>query len=259
MANNAIDWPRPPTDVRPAELAAPGVHVWAASLRTSPALLETLARTLAPGERQRAEQFRFQRDRDRFVAGRGILRTILGAYVGIGPAAVALEYGSHGKPSLARTHGVAGLHFNLAHSEDLALMAVTRAGTVGIDVERVRRLDDAEDLVARFFSPRESAQFGALPPEQKAAAFFNLWTRKEAWLKATGEGIGSRLGEVEVSFRPGEPAELLSLPGHVGSAGAGWRLYHLAPAPGFIAALAIAAGRAQVSCWRWVMPGAEEE
>jgi 4'-phosphopantetheinyl transferase len=150
-------------------------------------------------------------------------------------------YGPQGKPALAGVWSASGWHFNLAHSLDLALLAVTRSGPVGVDVERIRPLRDVDQLVSRFFSPRESAAFQALPAEQKPDAFFRLWTRKEAWLKATGEGIAESLGRVEVSFLPGEPARLLSLPGGP-AALSGWRLHDLDPGPGFIAALAVVAG-----------------
>jgi 4'-phosphopantetheinyl transferase len=179
-------------------------------------------------------------------------------------------YGPHGKPALAGGQPAeADPQFNLAHSENLALLAFAHTGAVGVDVEQVRPMPDADQLVARFFSPREQFAFKQLPDEQKPAAFFNLWTRKEAWLKATGDGIGHLLSQVEVSFLPGEPARLLSVPPSrpgaepdvARSAGPDpireapnwpkWSLYHLTPAPGFTAALALAQPASVVHCWRW--------
>ena len=134
----------------------------------------------------------------------------------------------------------AQIHFNLAHSGDLALLAITRVGPVGIDVERIREVKDAADLVARFFCARENELFQRLPAIEKPGAFFNLWTRKEALLKATGEGIGKALSEVEVSFLPGEPASLVSIAGDTDRA-ARWSLHELTPAAGYVGAVAIEA------------------
>jgi 4'-phosphopantetheinyl transferase len=198
------------------------------------------ASLLAPGEAERAARFRFEGGRHRAIAGRGQLRAVLGRCLGADPAALEFSYGPHGKPALAGVWSGSGWHFNLAHSADLALLAVTRSGPVGVDVERLRPLADAGQLVSRFFSPREDAAFRPLPEDRKAAAFFRLWTRKEAWLKATGEGIAHSLDRVEVSFLPGEPARFLSLP-EGPAALSRWRLHDLDCAPGFVAALAVVA------------------
>jgi 4'-phosphopantetheinyl transferase len=123
-------------------------------------------------------------------------------------------------------------------------------GAVGVDVERIRAIKDAEDLVERFFSPRESRLFKKLPPEKRPAAFFNLWTRKEAMLKATGEGIGSALSSVEVSFLPGEPARLLAIGGDPSHA-LEWSLHDFAPVSGYVGAVAMRTGAMRVRCWKW--------
>ncbi|MGO8698131.1 MAG: 4'-phosphopantetheinyl transferase family protein [Limisphaerales bacterium] len=130
------------------------------------------------------------------------------------------------------------------------MLAITRADAIGIDVERIRPLIEADHLVARFFSARENAVFHDLPPAQKPVAFFNLWTRKEAWLKATGQGIGDLLHAVEVSFLPGEPARFLSLPEDA-QATASWILHELEPPSGFVAALAISAQTTSLRCCCW--------
>jgi 4'-phosphopantetheinyl transferase len=240
-------WPPPPKhwSLRENEL-----HVWAASLDVNDAQLNRFAVNLSSLEAGRASRFHFPRHRDRFIAGRGFLRAVLGHYLRTEPGTLEFSYGAQGKPALAGVHARNGLHFNLAHSEDLVLLAVTHANSVGVDVERVRTLRDPEELVARFFSPRESAAFRKVSPDRKPAAFFNLWTRKESWLKATGEGIGGSLHLVEVSFLPGEPARFLNLPVPV-TEKKSWALYDLRPAHGFVGALAIAATDVRLQCWRW--------
>jgi 4'-phosphopantetheinyl transferase len=224
------------------------VHVWAANLDLSATALQSFAETLSRNESERASRFHFERDRNRYIAGRGLLRAALGKYLQMPPAQVPLVYGPNGKPLFQGSGNPTVLHFNLAHSQNLALLAVTRAGQIGVDVEAVRPLSDAHELVNRFFSARESAAFESVPEAQKPVAFFNLWTRKEAWLKATGEGIGHLLNKVEVSFLPGEPAQLLSLPQDSTSC---WTLTDLAPAHGFAAALAVPCCAPVLNFWRW--------
>jgi 4'-phosphopantetheinyl transferase len=206
---------------------------------------------LAAAERRRAEAFHFDRDRNRFIAGRGTLRSILGLYLHTPPLTVELAVGSHGKPLLAGRFARSGLHFNLAHCEDLALVAVTRGCVVGVDLERVRRVDGAEEMAAYFCSPRENAELQSLPPDERDTAFFRLWTRKEAWLKATGMGVGESLQKVEVSFRSNQAARFVRLPEEGGTRANGWSLRELTPALGFVAALAMPGETAEISCWHW--------
>jgi 4'-phosphopantetheinyl transferase len=241
-----IDWPAAPESVR---LDVPGIHVWAASLQVSADTLETLRSLLSPDELERAQRFKFDLHRNRYIAGRGILRSILARYLDVSAKALQFTYSAHQKPQLLAAT-IPGLQFNLAHSADLAVIAVANAGPLGVDVEELRPVKDAEELVARFFSTRESDLFQSLAPSQKPAAFFNLWTRKEALLKATGEGITGGLNRVEVSFLENEPARLLAIDGASEAAGQ-WTLSCFKPAAGFIGAVAIQARSAPVQCWKW--------
>lgn len=237
------------------ELPASDVHVWTMPLDLNSAKLNALESCLSEAECERANRFRFDQHRRRFTAARGYLRNILGLYLEDDPANVKFRYGPRGKPALesGATANGSNLHFNLAHSEELAMLAVSRTGPVGIDLERVRVLEDAEELVTRFFCPAEAAAFRVLPPQLKPTAFFNLWTRKEAWLKATGEGIGHSLHRVQVSFLPGEPVKLLQMPADLGNAQE-WSLLELVTWHGFTAALACW-GAAPRVCYRTWEPG----
>ena len=219
-----------------------------------------------PDEKDRAGRFKFEQLRNRYLAGRGALRMTLAQYLGVNAAALRFNYLQNGKPVLSDNFASAGIHFNLAHTGDLALIAITRIGQVGVDVECVRSIKNADELVARFFSKREDELFQKVSAEQKPAAFFNLWTRKEALLKATGEGITRSLNLVEVSFLPGEPARLLAISGDAKAAEA-WRLKELLPAKGFAGAVAVQLGTSNiqhptsniqlgytepvVKCWKW--------
>jgi len=235
MAPNDILWPLPPD---PCPLAPTDVHVWAVHLDPDPDALARLAKILSTEEQARASRFRFERHRHRFIIARGVLRWLLAKYSDCPPEQLDFGYGPNGKPALAGELAESALFFNLAHSEDLALIAVTQLGQIGVDVEQIRAMTDANELVERFFSPRESALFHTLPANQKDTAFFNLWTRKEAWLKATGEGIAHSLSQVEVTFLPAEPARILALPDNSGP-GSDWALRELIPATGFVGAVAL--------------------
>ena len=203
--------------------------------------------TLSADERVRAERFYFERDRKRFIVGRGLLRTILGRYLDIKPSRLQFCYQSHGKPVLAE-FGAGKLHFNLSHSQGLALYAVTREQEIGIDIEHVRHIPEADEIVKRFFSARENAVFKALPANQKPQAFFNCWTRKEAYLKAIGDGLACPLDRVEVSLTPGEPARLSSI---ADPSLDHWTLQELTPACSYVGALAVQGQNWSLSCWQW--------
>lgn len=234
-------------------LPAPGpkvVHIWAASLEVPASWLAAFQRPLSRDELARAARYRFDQHRNRYIAAHGWLRQLLGRYLAVPAATVEFEEGPKGKPGLGGVARASGLQFNLAHSEGLALVAIACATPVGVDVERIRTLFEAEDLVSRFFSKREADEFRALTEDQKPVAFFRLWTRKEAWLKATGEGIAHLLDQVEVSVLPAEPLRLLRLPEGF-SPPSDWSLCDLAPGPGFAAALAMPIPGAQPECRRW--------
>jgi 4'-phosphopantetheinyl transferase len=210
-------------------------HLWSWKLDPPAARIAWLRSLLSPEEEQRACHFLFPAARDRFIAGRGQLRVILGRYLGEDPASLQFAEGAAGKPFLVRDCAGETLHFNLAHSGRLAFLGVACGLNIGVDIEQVALPPDAEQIVTQFFSVREAGEFRSLPPEIQAEAFTSLWTRKEALLKATGEGIAHRLREIEVTFRPGEPSRVVSLPPDWGSA---WSLESLSPRPGFLAAVA---------------------
>jgi 4'-phosphopantetheinyl transferase len=240
------NWPFPPSHPR---LAEDEVQVWCAGLDGMDYELTSLAETLSAGERKRAERFQFNRDRDRFIARRGLLRAILGRYLRIEPAQLTFSYEARGKPSTAGNIGGDTLHFNLSHSDGLALFAFARSHALGVDVERVRPISEMDQIAAKFFSARENSMLGALPEEQRIDGFFNCWTRKEAYLKATGEGIADALPEIGVTLAPGKPAQLLNIGTDV-QAAKRWSLISLLPANGFVGAVAARTNGLKLVCWR---------
>lgn len=232
------------------------VHVLSAWLDVPVALRRRLWTFLSPDEQARAERFRFAVHRDRFVVARARLREILGALLGVAPGRLAFGYGARGKPSLARPFAAEDLRFNLSHADGLALYAIARRREVGVDVERVRPLPDAEDIAARFFSTQEQAALRSLAAPKREEAFFACWTRKEAYLKATGDGLARPLDAFDVSVLPGLPARLERVEGDPLEAGRWW-LAEVRPAAGYLGAVAVAGGQARVSCREWVPVGEE--
>jgi 4'-phosphopantetheinyl transferase len=247
MSNLELRWSLPPDQW---QLGAADVHVWAANLIEPIERISALEQTLSSDERDRAMRFHAERDRNRFIVGRGVLRTILSSYLEVNPAQLHFVYGPRGKPMLTDLPGSSTLYFNVAHSNELILFALTRAGAVGIDIEWLQLIRDTEVVARRFFLPREVAELAALPRERRALAFSNLLTRKEAFLKATGAGLSAPLAEIEVSFTPGELPRLLSIAGNL-QAAACWTLEDLSPAADYKGAVAVAAKGLQFVCWQW--------
>lgn len=233
------------------ELPQDAIHVWRASLDLVTPLIEDLRRTLSNDELNRAERFVCARDRDRFIAARGLLRAILGRYLGLSPKRLRFCYGPWGKPALAAKLGGEWLHFNLSHSGDSALYAVSHKKRVGIDLEQIRPIPEFRQLVERYFSSSEKAVFRALSPDRQLGAFYRGWTRKEAYIKAKGQGFAIAPDRFDVSIAPGEPAMMLTVDGDSGEASR-WSLCELWPASGYVAALAAEGRGLRVACWQWV-------
>lgn len=248
MLQQNILWKPRPADL---VLSKDDIHVFCASLDQPAPRIQQLAQSLSADERIRADRFYFEQDQKRFTVGRGLLRTILSSYLGIEPSQLQFCYGRRGKPALAATAGGSKLSFNLSHSQGLALYAVTRDREIGIDIEHVRPMAEAEQIAERFFCVQENAVFRALPPNQKQEAFFNCWTRKEAYLKAIGDGLARPLDQIEVTLAPGETVRLLSIEGDPQEASR-WSIQQLIPASGYVGAIIVEEPHGWISCWSWL-------
>ncbi len=232
------------------ELLENEVHVWRATLDCLPLHGQALQQSLSKDERQKSERFHFAHDRHHYVVARGLLRTLLGHYLHLPPAQLCFEYNPYGKPMLASTPAQAPLSFNLSHSGGLALYAFARNRAVGVDLERMRTDLDHEQLAEHVFSPNERREFHALPVDQKVEAFFNGLTRKEAYVKARGQGLTLPLDQFDVTLRPNQPARLLRTPSEP-LAAQRWSLHALAVAPDYKAALAVEGQDWRLTCWQW--------
>lgn len=218
-------------------LPADTLDVWAAPLNNRIAQWKELSATLSADERQRAGRFLLDEPRRRFIITRTTLRALLGKYLGLPPAEVALETGVGGKPRLAETQLASGLHFSVTHSGDLALIAVTTGCEVGVDVERVRSVGHAEHIARRFFHPAETKAIAAAGLAARDAAFLRCWTGKEAVLKATGSGITGSLSSLRLPTDEFE-TEWIELPAPISESHERCWLQALAPCRGYVGAVA---------------------
>lgn len=185
------------------------LHIWRADIDLRPELLTKLAVNLSLDERQRADRFYFERDKKKYIASRGLLRIILSGYLNIEPDRLEFRYSQQGKPELNNIDTEARLCFNVSHSQDLAVYTIALNRAVGIDLEYLRQIADVQQLAERFFSRSESSLINALPESQQQQLFFRFWTIKEAYLKATGEGL-SGLQAIAVSITPENAINLSS-------------------------------------------------
>jgi 4'-phosphopantetheinyl transferase len=245
-----MTWRTAPSDLA---LAPAAVDVWRVALVQPPAVMDALAGTLDADERDRAARFHFARDRAAYTVARGALRTLAARYVGCAAAAIGFGYRAKGKPFLAApADPPLDLRFNVSHSDGVGLVCFARGCEVGVDVERRRPLDDLLSLARISFSAGEYARLCQFAPDDRAAAFFACWSRKEAFIKLTGEGV-SQLADFDVSLDPGAPARLLRVAGEPPGA-LRWSLHDLPEIAGYAAALAVEGEPARIEPWEFA-PG----
>lgn len=231
-------------------LSGKSVHIWQIPLCGHDSLLPALRKLLSPDETQRADRFYFDRDRQSFTVARAAMRQILARYLRVSADKLAFSYGEKGKPEVVQTgeHGL--IQFNLSHSGGFALLAVARDLSLGVDIERIKPDFAGEEIARRFFSSNEVARLRGIPPGAKTESFFSCWTRKEAYIKALGEGLSVPLDSFDVAFGPEVPAALLCvriLPDETGR----WTLYDVPAPPGYKAALVAEGKQHQLHYCRW--------
>jgi 4'-phosphopantetheinyl transferase len=237
-----LDWIEPTNWPR---LERTDLHCWLAHLPSQRALLAEADAVLSADERERIGRFRLEAHRERSLLARALLRWILAAYLRLEPAAIALRYGPQGKPALASSNP---LHFNTSHAGDYAAFAVTSLGEVGVDIEVIQsEMPRREEIAARYFAAGEQAALRALPEAERNAAFFELWTRKEAFVKARGDGLFSGLDTFEISL--GEP-RVLALKGDAAAARE-WKLFALPTIHGLSGAAIVKAPAVTPRFWKW--------
>jgi 4'-phosphopantetheinyl transferase len=253
MMDRKIEWAAPPGDYA---LPEDEVHVWRAGLDWSAGSIAALEEILSPDEREKADGFRFDMDRRRHVVGRSLLRRLLGRCLGTAPDRLRFDYSALGKPSLAVGTAQTPVRFNVSHSGEWVLVALTIGRAVGIDVERVRADMEVARIAEHFFSASERTALAALEAGAQSEAFFACWTRKEAYIKATGDGLSLPLDQFDVAFLPGQAARLLATRPDPAEARR-WLLRDLDVGPGHKAALAVEGSGWQLKTWHWPRDQAE--
>ncbi len=243
-----------PGDNACREIAAGCVDIWRARIDLAPGDVSSFFELISADEQARADRFRYPHHRSRYIASHGILRKILGLYLDVPPKEICFAADSHGKPYLTAPCTPADLRFNLSHSRDMALYAVTRSRDVGIDVEHLERAGNSLEIARRFFAPAEADAIASAPDELRRKAFLTCWTRKEAFLKAKGDGLSIPLNAFEVTVWPESPPALLSV-GWDASDHLKWVLFDIDPGGDYVASIAVEQGVSELRCfdadWTW--------
>lgn len=216
------------------DLSESTINIWSFPTSASHHVFETFKKVLIPEERDRALRFRFHHLCTSFVIARGALRYLLGHYLNCHPADVSLVRGLKGKPAV---ESPSNLQFNMTHSGDLAVIALTLRREIGVDIEQIRPLADMQQIAKHFFCPEEAAEVMFAPEAERDRAFFLCWTRKEAYIKATGDGLSTPLSSFRVTVHPDKPARFVHVQ-HAESEADSWTLHDLQVAVGYAAALA---------------------
>jgi 4'-phosphopantetheinyl transferase len=222
----------------PLALPEDEVQLWRVDLEAIRADESRWQKVLSSEESTRASRFHFPDDRQRFAASRAWLRIVLAGYLATDPSALSFSYSKKEKPSLGPAYAASGVTFNVSHSGEIALLAFTRRREIGVDLEQVRRDFDVEPIARRFFSAHEQEQLNVLPKDKRFEAFFRCWTRKEAYIKATGEGLSLPLHQFDVSIAAEDRDALLSTRPD-DSAAALWSLREIPAGPGYVAAVCV--------------------
>ncbi len=247
MTSTKFSWP---TKSHPPTLDRDKVHIWAMPLVVPADYLARLAATLSDDERARAERYRFDDPREKFIACRGQMRSILGCYVDESPERICFRYGGLGKPSLAAPWDEAGIEFNVSNSGDVGLLAVAVERVLGVDVERIRPISNLRGMIDRYFAPSEREVLRTYADPECQTAFYRGWTRKEAVMKATSRGLSISPENIVVTVAADEPTRVVAV-NDIHSTHDRWWLHHLEPADGYIAALASPGEPTVVENWRW--------
>jgi 4'-phosphopantetheinyl transferase len=242
----ALPWASPPAKLA---LQAGEVHVWRVDLALAEPTVSHLREVLSPEEAERAARFRSPADGRRFVAAHAALRSILARSVGADPRELRLTAEDGGKPFLEAPLAAGAVHFNLSHSRDLALVAVSRGREVGVDLE-YRQIRDVDEIAGRYFSAVERRNLGGMALDQRREAFLRGWVLKEAYLKACGDGLRRRLDDFDVTLDDEDPPRLLAVRDRPGDESR-WSFRYLRPHPEFVAALAVEGAGWRLQQWKW--------
>jgi len=244
--NTDCEWPSPKSDL---PLSGDEVHVWCASLNQFDTCVEQMVKILSTDELKRAERFHFLQHRNQFIAAHGLLRKLLADYTDIESDRITFKYGSNGKPFLSEKFSKEKIRFNLSHSNGYALFAFSCEREIGVDLEHICEFSDMDKVAEQVFSTKEIAVLRSFPEAEKKEVFFKFWTRKEAYLKAIGEGFSSALDTIDISSYPFNASVSVNAAKNSEDKNH-WTVQDLTPLPGFAAAFAVEVDAAVHQCWQ---------
>jgi len=236
------------------QLSSGEIHIWMSDLDQPESEYGRLMQVLSTDERMRAGRFRFPKDQKRFIARHGMLRMLLGCYLGVKASEIRFTEGKNGKPEIVETFGKKMIHFNITHAEGVALFAFDRNNEIGTDLERIRDFPEMDHIADRFFSAGEKSFFRASPQSIRKEAFFTCWTRKEAFVKATGDGLSMSLEKLDIAPVLAEGGVPLISEGTLGEEGeeAGWSIHTFQPVRDYVGALAMKGSDVTPRCFKWI-------
>lgn len=226
------------------------IHIWQADLDLPSFQIQKNFEKLSIDEREKANSYYFEKDRNRYIARRGILRQILGNYLNEEPRRLEFRLEKNNKPVLESGNGNNAIHFNITHSNGVGLFALCRSGEIGVDLEWLGNHVDCEEIRKRFWSDRENKEWRLLSEGEKREAFFNVWTCKEAFLKARGEGLSRPLDTFDISLFPSDSSRLLAIDGDPVEAFQ-WQVHNFKTLSGYAAAFAVKSRMMDVKLGFW--------
>ena len=244
--NDNYNWPSPPADL---SLSRDDVHVWCSSLNFPDISIGQMAQVLSADELKRAERFHFHENRNQFIAAHALLRKLLAKYMNIEAGRISFEYGRNGKPFLSEKCSYEKIRFNLSRSNGYAIFAFANDREIGVDIEYVKEFAYMDKVAEQVFSPKDNAVLRSFAKIEKKEAFFTFWSRKEAYLKAIGEGFSSASDTVDISSYTIDESISVYSKGNSGAISC-WTIQDLTPLPGFIAAFAVEGAGAVYHCWQ---------
>lgn len=239
-------WPISETDLY---LSGDDVHIWCATLNPPDSCVEQIAQTLSADELKRAERFHFLEHRKQFITAHGLMRKLLANYLHIEASEIVFDYGANGKPFLSEKFTKEKIRLNLSHSNGYALMAFAYDREIGVDIEYIRDFADIYMVAKQVFSTKDYDILQSFTEIERKKAFFKIWTRKEAYLKAKGEGFSSALTNIDISFYTNDNSTSIRLGGNSEAKGH-WTVQDLKPLPGYAAAFVIEGDEPVHHCWR---------
>jgi 4'-phosphopantetheinyl transferase len=224
------------------------IHMWLIPEVQNENMMKVLSHKLNDAEKEKASRYYFEKKRRQYIITRGVLKILLEVYTRRNSEQFQIVQGIYGKPFMRSEEEE--IHFNISHSEGLSILGFSKEAPLGVDIEIIREIPERDEIAEKYFSKKENNIYKTIPEEYRTKAFFNCWTRKEAFIKAIGEGFSKPLDQFDVTFLSNEKTKLISIDGDTRKADE-WSLQELKTAQGYVSAFAVKKRKFRLSCWTW--------